>query len=75
VGSLRNIALQLCTCTWIEIMTGSGIVLYMMYLGNYLLAGLTAAVFAPLIIFHFAMTKLPKSNVDWKPRNRTIRIR
>jgi hypothetical protein len=56
-------------------MTGSGIVLYMMYLGNYLLAGLTAAVFAPLIIFHFAMTKLPKSNVDWKPRNRTIRIR
>jgi hypothetical protein len=75
VGGLRNIALQLCTCTWIEIMTGFGIVLYMMYLGNYLLAGLTATVFAPLIIFHFAMTKLPKSNVDWKPRNRTIRIR
>jgi hypothetical protein len=75
VVSLKSIALQLCTCTWIEIMTGSGIGLYMLYLGNYLLAGVTVAAFAPLIIFHFAMTKLPKSNVDWKPRNRTIRIR
>ena len=72
---LRNIGMQLCTCTWIEIMTGSGIVLYMLYLGNYLLAGVTAAAFAPLIIFHFAMTKLPKSNVDWKSRNRMIKIR
>ena len=68
--SLRYVATQLCTCTWIEMMTGSGIVLYMLYLGNYLLAGVTVAAFAPLIVFHFAMTKLPKSNVDWKPRNR-----
>jgi hypothetical protein len=73
--SLRGIALQLCSCTWIEIMTGSGIVLYMLYLGNYLLAGVAAATFAPLIIFHFAMTRLPKSNVDWKPRTRMIKIR
>jgi hypothetical protein len=75
VVSLRYVATQLCTCTWIEIMTGSGIGLYMLYLGNYLLAGVTVAAFAPLIIFHFAMTKLPKSNVDWKPRNRMVRIR
>ena len=72
--SFRNIALQLCTCTWIEIMTGCGIVLYMLYLGNYMLAGITAALFAPLIIFHFAMTRLSKSNVDWKPR-RILRTR
>jgi hypothetical protein len=56
-------------------MTGSGIGLYMLYLGNYLLAGVTVAAFAPLIIFHFAMTKLPKSNVGWRPRNRMLRIR
>lgn len=72
---LKNVALQLCTCTWLEIMTGTGIVLYMLYLGNYTLSGLTAAVFAPLIIFHFAMTKMSKSNVDWKPRNKIARIR
>ncbi|HJS82529.1 MAG TPA: hypothetical protein VJ742_06805 [Nitrososphaera sp.] len=72
---LKNIAMQLCTCTWLEILTGAGIVLYMLYLGNYALASLTTAVFAPLIIFHFAMTKISKSNVDWKPRNRIARIR
>jgi hypothetical protein len=72
---LKQIALQLCTCTWIEIMTGSGIVLYMLYLGNYMLAGITAAAFAPLILFHFAMTRLPKSNVEWKRRRMTVRPR
>ena len=73
--TLKNVAMQLCTCTWIEIMTGTGIVLYMLYLGNYMLAGITAAAFAPLIIFHFAMSRLPKSNVDWKPRSRLARFR
>jgi len=75
MASLKNIALKLCTCTWIEIMTGAGIVLYMTFLGNYMLAGITAAVFAPLILFHFAMERLPKSNVDWKPRTRMVKIR
>jgi hypothetical protein len=56
-------------------MTGSGIVLYMLYLGNYMLAGITAAAFAPLILFHFAMTRLPKSNVEWKRRRMTVRPR
>ena len=73
--SLRYVAAQLCTCTWIEIMTGSGIALYMLYLGNNLLAAVTAAAFAPLIVFHFAMTRLPKSNVEWKPRNRLLKVR
>ena len=74
MASLKQIAMQLCTCTWIEIMTGAGIVLYMLYLGNFMLAGITAVAFAPLILFHFAMTKLPKSNVDWRPRSRMVRL-
>ncbi len=59
--NLKYIALQLCTCTWIEIMTCAGITLYLTYLQSYMLAVLTLAVFAPLIGFHFAMTRLSKS--------------
>ena len=61
---LKYIALQLCTCTWIEIMTGAGITLYLTYLHSYMLAALTLAVFAPLIGFHFVMTRLSKSEDD-----------
>jgi hypothetical protein len=61
---LKYIALQLCTCTWIEIMTGAGITLYLTYLHSYMLAVLTLAVFAPLIGFHFVMTRLSKSEDD-----------
>ena len=73
--NLKHIALQLCTCTWIEIMTGAGIVLYMLYLGNYTLAAITVAVFAPLIGFHFAVSKIQHSNVEWNLKRRTVRIR
>jgi hypothetical protein len=52
---LKTIALQLCTCTWIEIMTGAGITLYLTYLHSYMLA------VAPLIGFHFVMARLSKS--------------
>lgn len=77
MASLKNVAMQLCTCTWIEIMTGAGITLYMLYLGNYMLAAVTAVAFAPLILFHFAITKMPQSNVKWEeqPRKRTVRLR
>jgi hypothetical protein len=73
--NLKHIALQLCTCTWIEIMTGAGIVLYMLYLGNYTLAAITVAVFAPLIGFHFAVSKVQHSNVEWNSRRRTVKLR
>jgi hypothetical protein len=75
--NLKYIALQLCTCTWIEIMTGAGITLYMLYLGNYALAAITIGVFAPLIGFHFAISKMQHSNVEWrnKPNTRTVRLR
>jgi hypothetical protein len=57
---LKYIALQLCTCTWIEIMTCIGITSYLLYLHNFRLAVITLIVFAPLIAFHFAITKLSK---------------
>jgi hypothetical protein len=72
--NLKHIALQLCTCTWIEIMTGAGITLYLLYLQNYYLAALTVAVFAPLIGFHFAIDKLSSDNADWG-QGRLIKIR
>jgi hypothetical protein len=56
--NLEHIALQLYTCTRIEIMTGAGIILYVMYLGNYNIAAITVAMFAPLIGFHFAVSRL-----------------
>lgn len=73
--NLKNAALRLCTCTWIEIMTGAGITLYLLYLQNYNLAALTVAVFAPLIGFHFAMDKLSKEKADCEEDERLIKIR
>lgn len=58
---LKEIGLQLCTCTWIEIMTGAGVTLYLILaMHNYILAALTAGLFAPLIVFHFVITVISK---------------
>jgi hypothetical protein len=54
----KNIGLQLCTCTYIEIMTGLGISLYLLYMQNYSLAILSAIIFAPLILFHYVVSRL-----------------
>ncbi len=77
---LKDVALQLCTCTWIEIMTGAGTTLYLLYLQSYNLATLTIAMFAPLIGFHFAIDKLSKDGrkSDWGPTvpsGRLVKIR
>ena len=57
--SLKKIALELCTCTWIEILTGAGITLYVLFgLHDLRLAVLTIGLFAPLIAFHFAVSSL-----------------
>ena len=61
IKDLKYIGLQLCTCTWIEIMTGIGISLYMLYLHSYMLAVLTAALFVPLIGSHFVLSKISQS--------------
>lgn len=58
---LKEVGLQLCTCTWIEIMTGAGVTLYLILaMHNYILAALTAGLFAPLIVFHFVITVISK---------------
>src|SRR5215213_228353 len=58
---LKDIGLQLCTCTWIEIMTGVGVALYLVLgMHNYLLAALAAGLFAPLIVFHFVISLLSR---------------
>ena len=58
---LKEIGLQLCTCTWIEIMTGAGVTLYLVLaMHNYVLAALAAGLFAPLIGFHFVITLISK---------------
>ena len=56
--NLKQVGLELCTCTWIEIMTGVGITLYLLYLLQFNLALITIVVFSPLIGFHFAISKL-----------------
>ena len=70
-SDLKSIALQLCTCTWIEIMTGVGITLYLLYLNSYMLAAITASVFAPLIAFHFIMTRISESE-DYCNKSRCL---
>ena len=62
--NLKHVAIQLCTCTWIEIMTGAGITLYLLYLQSYHLAAITVVVFAPLIGFHFAIDRLSSSKLE-----------
>ncbi len=69
---LKRIAMQLCTCTWLEIMTGAGITLYMVYLQNYMLAAITVAAFGPLIAFHFAADRMKPGKTGQQAR---IRIR
>lgn len=58
---LKELGLQLCTCTWIEIMTGAGVTLYLFVaLHSPYLAALAAGLFAPLIGFHFVISLISK---------------
>lgn len=60
---LKQIGLQLCTCTWIEIMTGVGVTLYLVLaMHNYVLAALAAGLIAPLIGFHFVITLISRKD-------------
>jgi hypothetical protein len=63
--ALKKIVLELCTCTWIEILTGAGITLYLFFgLHDPKLAVLTIGLFAPLIAFHFAINSLAQRRKD-----------
>ena len=72
--NLKHVLLQLCTCTWIEIMTCVGLTLYLLYLQNYYLTALTVVVFAPLIGFHFVFDRLSRDKDEWG-QDRLVRIR
>ena len=54
---IKEIGLQLCTCTWIEIMACIGISFYLLYNSEYRLALITILAFSPLIGFHFAVSR------------------
>jgi hypothetical protein len=74
--SLKHIAMQLCTCTWIEIMTGAGVTLYLLlYIHNYTLAAVTVAAFGPLIGFHFAIDRIKPGKDKGERKNTIIKIR
>lgn len=68
--NLQHVLLQLCTCTWIEIMTCVGLVLYLLYMQSYYLTALTLVLFAPLIGFHFAIERLSGYKADWGQHRR-----
>ncbi|HEY7507211.1 MAG TPA: hypothetical protein VH621_06355 [Nitrososphaera sp.] len=62
-GLLKHVVLQLCTCTWIEILTGVGITAYLLLvLKDVRLAIITAGLFVPLVGFHFALTKISQKD-------------
>jgi hypothetical protein len=60
--NLKHIGLELCTCTWLEIMTCVGITLYLLHLSQFNLAIIAIVVFSPLIGFHFVISKLGKAD-------------
>lgn len=69
--NVKDICLQLCTCTWLEIMTGIGITLYLACNSQYYLALITVIIFSPLIGFHFAISRL--NNDEYCASCRTLR--
>jgi hypothetical protein len=42
-------------------MTGLGISLYLLFTQNYTLSVLSAIIFAPLIVFHYAISRIPST--------------
>ncbi len=59
---MKKRLLSLCTCTAIEVMTAIGVTLYLLYLGQSILALISSVVFAKLIVFHFIMDYYDKKS-------------
>jgi len=53
---------RLCTCTAIEVMTAIGVIGYLLYLEESILALISGVVFAKLIVFHFIMDYYDKKS-------------
>jgi len=60
--NVKEICLQLCTCTWLEIMTCIGVTSYLLYNSQYYLAKVSILIFSPLIGFHFAISNISKDD-------------
>ncbi|HXV66855.1 MAG TPA: hypothetical protein VD731_06505 [Nitrosopumilaceae archaeon] len=60
LDSMKEKMLLLCTCTYIEIITAIGVTGYLLFLGQSSIAALSAAVFLPLITFHFVLDRVSK---------------
>ena len=59
---MKQRLLSLCTCTAIEVMTAIGVTVYLLYLGQPILALISTVVFAKLIVFHFIMDYYDKKS-------------
>ena len=59
---MKEKLLELCTCTAIEVMTATGVIGYLLYLGEPILALISGVVFAKLIVFHFIMDYYDKKS-------------
>ncbi|ABK76917.1 hypothetical protein CENSYa_0277 [Cenarchaeum symbiosum A] len=55
--------LFLCSCTGIELSTAVGVCGYLLYLGEWFLALISAAVFAKLIVFHVIVNHYDKRGI------------
>jgi len=65
MAMMKDKLLLMCTCTWIETRTATGITAYLIYLQSYMLAVIAASLFTPLIIFHFLMDGIPKKEENF----------
>ena len=54
--------LLLLTCTSLELLTAVGVTAYLLYLGQTILAIISAIVFAKIIVFHFVIDYYDKKN-------------
>ena len=73
---MKNKLLFLITCTGIEFATATGVTLYLMYIGENVLALISGIVFAKLIVFLFIMDwNDKKSNVKSGENRDSKRIR
>lgn len=73
IKCMKDHLLKLCTCTGIEISTAIGVTLYLLYLGEPILALISSVVFAKLIVFHFIMDYYDKKNSNKVAQNLSLK--
>ncbi len=71
---MKERLLSLCTCTAIEVMTAMGVLGYLLYLGQPILALISSVVFAKLIVFHFIMDYYDKKTSKKMSQNLSLKM-